>query len=75
MRTRLISPQLLIVSEGTGDLFTGLLTANPAHGLHLVGAARNAASVLLNVLGRTIVEGKQEMQLGSVIDTLVEKPE
>lgn len=71
MRTRLTSPRLPIVPVGTGDLFTGLLTANLAHGRDLVGAARNAASVLLDVLGRTIVEGEQEMQLGSVIDALV----
>lgn len=75
MRTRLTSPRLPTVPVGTGDLFTGLLTANPAHGLYLAGAARNAASVLLEVLGRTIVEGEQEMQLGGVIDALVEKPE
>lgn len=60
---------------GTGDLFTGLLTANLARGRDLMDATRNAASVLLDILGRTIVEGEQEMQLGSVIDALVEKPE
>ncbi|ROT97382.1 pyridoxal kinase [Altererythrobacter sp. FM1] len=75
MRTRLTSPRLPIVPVGTGDLFTGLLTANLSHGRDLVGAARNAASVLLEILGRTIVEGEQEMQLGSVIDALVENPE
>ncbi|MGQ3674222.1 pyridoxal kinase [Xanthobacter sp. TB0139] len=75
MRTRLTSPRLPIVPVGTGDLFTGLLTANLAHGRDLVDAARNAASVLLDVLGRTIVEGEQEMQLGSVINALVEKSE
>lgn len=75
MRTRLTSPRLPIVPVGTGDLFTGLLTANLSHGRDLVGAARNAASVLLEVLGQTIVEGEQEMHFGSVIDALVEKPE
>lgn len=70
MRTRLTSPRLPIVPVGTGDLFTGLLTASLAHGHTLVEAARDAASVVLDVLGRTMAEGEHEMQLGSVIDAL-----
>jgi pyridoxine kinase len=62
---------LPIVPVGTGDLFTGLLTANLAHGHALVEATRDAASVVLDVLGRTIAEGEHEMQLGSVIDALL----
>lgn len=69
---RLSSPRLPIVPVGTGDLFTGLLTANLAHGRNLVSAARDAAAIVLDILGRTIVEGEHEMQLGSVIDALVE---
>lgn len=72
---RLTSPRLPIVPVGTGDLFTGVLTANLAHGRDLVGAARNAAVVVLDVLGRTIAEGEHEMQLGSVINALVENIE
>lgn len=70
--TRLTSPRLPIVPVGTGDLFTGLLTANLALDRDLVRAARNAAGVVLDILERTIVDGEYEMQLGSVIDALVE---
>lgn len=75
MPMRLASPRLPIVPVGTGDLFTGLLTANLAQGRNLVGAARNAAAVVLEILGRTIAESEHEMQLGSVIDALVENIE
>ena len=75
MPMRLASPRLPIVPVGTGDLFTGLLTANLAQGRNLVGAARNAAAVVLEILGRTIAEGEHEMQLGSVIGALVENIE
>ena len=75
MPMRLASPRLPIVPVGTGDLFTGLLTANLAHGRNLVGAARNAAAVVLDILGRTIAEGEHEMQLGSVSDALIKTPE
>lgn len=70
--TRLSSPRLPIVPVGTGDLFTGLLTANLAHGRDLVGATQDAAAVVLAILGHTIAEGEHEMQLGSVIDALVQ---
>lgn len=73
--TRLPSPRLPIVPVGTGDLFTGLLTANLVHGCNLVGATRNAAAVVLDVLGRTLAESKHEMQLASVIDALTKIPE
>ncbi|CCG40432.1 pyridoxal kinase [Magnetospirillum molischianum] len=69
--TRLISPRLPIVPVGTGDLYTGLVTANLALGLTLVEAARDAATIVFDVLGRTIVAGEHEMQLGSVIDALL----
>ncbi|WP_244916152.1 pyridoxal kinase [Pseudaminobacter salicylatoxidans] len=69
-RTRLVSPRLSIVPVGTGDLFTGLLTANLACGCHLSDAARNAAAVVLGVLQCTISEGEHEMQFGSSIDAL-----
>lgn len=70
-RTRLTSPRLPIVPVGTGDLFTGLLTANLAHGSVLIDATRDAAAVVLDVLGRTMAAGGHEMQLGSVIGALL----
>lgn len=72
---RLSSPRLLIAPVGTGDLFTGLLTANLAHGRDLNAAAQNAATTVAHVLERTIAAGEHEMQLGSVIDALVETVE
>ncbi|MBX8783769.1 pyridoxal kinase [Pseudochrobactrum sp. Wa41.01b-1] len=69
--TRLTSPRVPIVPVGTGDLFTGTLTANLAHGCTLTEAARNAASTVLNVVSRTAEQGEHEMQLGSAIDILV----
>jgi pyridoxine kinase len=68
--TRLTSPRLPMVPVGTGDLYTGLLTANLARDLTLVEAARRAAAIVLDVLGRTMAEGEHEMQLASVIETL-----
>lgn len=68
--TRLTSPRLPMVPVGTGDLYTGLLTANLARDLTLVEAARRAAAIVLDILGRTMAEGEHEMQLASVIDTL-----
>ncbi|MBR7653373.1 pyridoxal kinase [Brucella oryzae] len=70
---RLTSSRLPIAPVGTGDLFTGLVTANLANGLDLVGAAQNAAAVLLDVLGRTLSQGEYDIQLGSVIEALVPK--
>lgn len=70
-RTRLTSPRLPIVPVGTGDLFTGLLTANLAHDSTLIEAARDAAAIVLDVLERTIAAGEHEMQLASVIDALM----
>lgn len=69
--TRLTFPRLPIVPVGTGDLFTGLLTANLAQGRLLIEAARDAANVLLDVLGRTIAHGEYEMRLASVIEALL----
>ncbi|MEN5297609.1 pyridoxal kinase [Brucella sp. TWI559] len=69
--TRLTFPRLPIAPVGTGDLFTGLLTANLAHGSTLVDAARGAGAVVLDVLERTIASGQQEMRLASVIDALL----
>lgn len=69
-RTRLTSPRLPLVPVGTGDLYTGLLTAKLAHGGTLVEAARHAATIVLEVLRRTMAEGEHEMQLASVIETL-----
>ncbi|MCX2699130.1 MULTISPECIES: pyridoxal kinase [Ochrobactrum] len=69
--TRLTFPRLPIAPVGTGDLFTGLLTANLAHGGTLVDAARGAGAVVLDVLERTIASGQQEMRLASVIDALL----
>ena len=71
---RLRSRRLPIVPVGTGDLFTGLLTANLARGHALVDAARDAAAVVLDVLGRTLGDGEPEMQLGAAIDALVTPP-
>ncbi|RIV85472.1 pyridoxal kinase [Aurantiacibacter xanthus] len=73
-RRRLTIPRLPIVPVGTGDLFTGLLTANLARELSLVDAARDAAGVLLEVLARMIAKGEQEMRLASVIDALLPNP-
>lgn len=72
--TRLTFPRLPIVPVGTGDLFTGLLTANLAQGRLLIEAARDAANVLLDVLGRTIAHGEHEMRLASVIEALLPNP-
>ncbi|MEN5277676.1 pyridoxal kinase [Brucella sp. TWI432] len=69
--TRLTFPRLPIAPVGTGDLFTGLLTANLAHGGTLVDAARGAGAVVFDVLERTIASGQQEMRLASVIDALL----
>lgn len=68
--TRLTSPRLPMVPVGTGDLYTGLLTANLARDFTLVEAARRAAAIVLDILGRTMAEGEHEMQLASVIETL-----
>lgn len=68
--TRLTSPRLPIVPVGTGDLFTGLLTASLSRDLTLIDAARRAAAIVLDILGRTLAEGEHEMQLASVIETL-----
>lgn len=68
--SRLTFPRLPIVPVGTGDLFTGLLTANLAQGRPLVEAVRDAARVLLDVLDRTIASGEHEMRLASVIEAL-----
>lgn len=71
---RLPFPRLPIVPVGTGDLFTGVLTANLAQGRSLADAAGNAANVLLDVLGRTIANGEHEIQLASVIEAFAPKP-
>lgn len=68
--TRLTSLRLPIVPVGTGDLYTGLLITKLAQGQALVEAARSAAAIVLEVLGRTVAEGEHEMQLASVIDAL-----
>lgn len=68
--TRLSSPRLPMVPVGTGDLFTGLLTAGLARDLTLVEAVRRAAATILDILRRTMAEGEREMQLASVIETL-----
>lgn len=69
-RTRLTSPRLPMVPVGTGDLYTGLLTAKLARGDTLVEAARRAATTVLDILERTMAENEHEMQLASVIETL-----
>ncbi|MCV9909309.1 pyridoxal kinase [Brucella sp. HL-2] len=68
--TRLTSQRLPIVPVGTGDLFTGLLTAKLTQGITLVEAARSAAATVSEVLKRTIEAGEYDMQLASVIDAL-----
>ncbi|WP_417579420.1 pyridoxal kinase [Pelagibacterium sp.] len=72
--TRLTCPRLPIVPVGTGDLFTGLLTANLVRGAALVAAARDAANTLLAVLGQTIADGENEMRLASVVEVLAASP-
>ncbi|WP_374708191.1 pyridoxal kinase [Pseudochrobactrum sp. sp1633] len=71
LQTRLTSPRVPVVPVGTGDLFTGLLTADLVHGCSLTDAARNAAATVLRVVGRMAAHGEQEMQLGSAIDALL----
>jgi len=71
---RLPTPHLPIVPVGTGDLFTGLLTANLVHGNDLTTATRDAAAVISDILSRTIAAGEPEMQLASVIDALLKTP-
>lgn len=68
--TRLSSPRLPVVPVGTGDLYTGLLTASLARDLRLVDAARRAAATVLDILERTMAEGEHEMQLASVMGAL-----
>ena len=68
--TRLSSPRLPMVPVGTGDLFTGLLTASVARDVTLVDAVRRAAATVLDILGRTMAEGEHEMQLASAMGTL-----
>lgn len=70
-QTRLTSLRVPVVPVGTGDLFTGLLTADLVHGCSLTDAARNAAATVLRVVGRMAAHGEQEMQLGSAIDALL----
>ena len=67
---RLPSPRLELAAAGTGDLYTGLLTAGLAHDLALVDAARRAAAIVLDVLKRTTAAAESEMQLAGVIDAL-----
>ena len=78
-RRRLTSPRLPIVPVGTGDLYTGLLTAKLTQGHSLVEAAHSAAATVLEVLARTVAGDVHEMQLASVIDLLgpmqAEKPQ
>lgn len=68
--TRLTSLRVPIVPVGTGDLFTGLLTANLTQDYALIDAARNAAVTVRDILGRTAAEGSHEMQLARVVDVL-----
>ncbi|MBR7654494.1 pyridoxal kinase [Brucella oryzae] len=68
--TRLPSPCLPIVPVGTGDLFTGLLTAKLTRGNTLVEAVRGAAATVSEVLRRTMEAGEQDMQLASVIGAI-----
>ena len=70
-QTRLAFPRLPIVPVGTGDLLTGIVTANLADGLSLVEAARDAAGVLVDVLGRTVAAGQAEMRLADVIEAFL----
>ncbi|HET6537435.1 MAG TPA: pyridoxal kinase [Sphingopyxis sp.] len=69
-RTRLTSPRLPIVPVGTGDLYTGLMTAKLTRGCSLVEAAHSAAATVLEILARTVAGDAHEMQLASIIDLL-----
>lgn len=60
--TRVLTPRLPIVPAGTGDLFTGLLTASLSAGNDLAKATRNAAQAVAAVLRRTMASGTQEME-------------
>ncbi|WP_343314794.1 pyridoxal kinase [Brucella sp. BE17] len=71
--TRLTSPRLPIVPVGTGDLYTGLLTAKLTQGHSLVEAARSVTATVLEILARTVAEDAHEMQLASVVDLLCPK--
>ncbi|ABC21946.1 Pyridoxal kinase [Rhodospirillum rubrum ATCC 11170] len=68
--TRLTSPRLPLAPAGTGDLYTGLLTAKLARGHTLVEAACHAATSVLDVLQQTMAAGEHEMQLARAITTL-----
>lgn len=70
---RLKSPRIPAVPVGTGDLFTGLLTADLVYGQSLADAARNAAATVLEIVGHMAAQGAYEMQLGSVMDVLCRK--
>lgn len=63
-----------VTLQGTGDLFTGALTAALFRGRSLRDAAGDAAAMVSNVARQTLLaggeHGEMEMQLGSVIDLL-----
>ncbi len=67
---RLVSPRLPITPVGTGDLFTGLLTAHLTRDLTLREATQRAATTVLDILKCTMAEGEQDMQLARNVDAL-----
>lgn len=71
--TRYPSPRIPLVPSGTGDLFTGLLTADLANGFSLSDAVDDAAHIIVSILTSMQKAGRTEIQLGSVIKDLLPK--
>ncbi len=71
--TRHPSPRVPMVPSGTGDLFTGLLTADLANGFSLAEAVDDAAQIIVGILTDMQKAGRSEIQLGSVIKDLLPK--
>lgn len=67
---RLTTPRLPIRPAGTGDLFTGLLSAKLATGDALPQAAASAVSACFAVLERTVADGAYEMRLAQSLSDL-----
>lgn len=65
------SPCIPMVPSGTGDLFTGLLTADIANGFSLNDAVEDAAQIIVEILTNMQKTGRSEIQLGSVIKYLL----
>ena len=65
------SPRLAVRAAGTGDLFTGLLTARYLIGEDIVAAASHAVSATFGVLEETPSAPWSELPVANCIDKLV----